>query len=86
MAKAKKIPHTFLIIGAVLLFCGILTWIVPAGEFDHQTINVNGAERDVIVSGSYHPVEQAPQTWQVLGSICPCYGRCIPDSERQQGN
>lgn len=75
MAKAKKIPHTFLIIGAVLLFCGILTWIVPAGEFDHQTVNVNGAERDVIVSGSYHSVEQAPQTWQVLGSIIDGFER-----------
>ena len=54
MAGLKKIPHTFVIIGAMILFCGVLTWFVPAGEYGHQTVTVNGAERDVIVNGSYH--------------------------------
>ena len=75
MAKARKIPHTFVIIGSVLLLCGILTWIIPAGEFDHQTVSVNGAERDVIVAESYHKVESSPQTWQVLGAIVDGFRR-----------
>lgn len=75
MAKAKKIPHTFVIIGSVLLLCGILTWIIPSGEFDHQTITVNGAERDVIVNGSYHQVESNPQSWQILGAIVDGFKR-----------
>ena len=69
MAGLKKIPHTFVIISAMILFCGILTWFVPAGEYGHQTVTVNGAERDVIVNGSYHHVIQAPQTWQIFGSL-----------------
>ncbi|MCI1719800.1 MAG: AbgT family transporter [Bacteroidales bacterium] len=69
MAGLKKIPHTFVIIGAMILLCGILTWFIPAGEYNHQTVTVNGAERDVVVNGSYHKVEQAPQTWQIFGSL-----------------
>lgn len=75
MAKARKIPHTFVIIGFVLLLCGLLTWIVPAGEFDHQTVTVEGVEKDVIVPGSYHQVESSPQSWQVLGAIVDGFKR-----------
>lgn len=75
MAAGKKIPHTFVIIGFVLMICGILTWIVPAGEFEHEMVNVNGAERDIIVADSYHRVESNPQSWQVLGAIVDGFKR-----------
>lgn len=69
MAKLKKVPHTFVIIGAMILLCGILTWFIPAGEYDHKSVSVDGTERDVIVNNSYHTVQQAPQTWQIFGSL-----------------
>lgn len=69
MTKLNKIPHTFVIIGSLILLCGILTWFVPAGEFNYQQVEVNGVARDVIVDGSYHVVESAPQTWQIFGSL-----------------
>ena len=75
MAKAKKIPHTFVIIGFVLLVCGILTWLVPSGEFDHQNITVDGVDREVIVNGSYHRVDSNPQSWQILGVIVDGFKR-----------
>jgi uncharacterized ion transporter superfamily protein YfcC len=64
-----KIPHTFVIICSMILLCGVLTWFVPAGQFDHQQVVVNGSSRDIIVPGSYHHVEQAPQTWQIFGAF-----------------
>ncbi len=64
-----KIPHTFVIICAMILLCGVMTWFVPAGQFDHQQVVVNGSSRDIIVPGSYHHVEQAPQTWQIFGAF-----------------
>lgn len=70
----KRIPHTFVIIGAVLLLCGVITWIVPAGEFDRQVV-AEGGGTEVIVPGSYHRVESAPQTWQILGSIVEGFKR-----------
>jgi len=69
MAKLSKMPHTFVIIGCLILLCGIATWFVPAGEFKYETKDINGVQREVIVNGSYHKVEQSPQTWQIFGSL-----------------
>lgn len=65
----KKIPHTYTIISSIILICAALSWIIPAGEYSHQMVEVNGTERTVIVEGSYHAVERAPQTWQVFTSL-----------------
>lgn len=65
----KKVPHTFVIIFTMIVFCGILTWFVPAGEFSHESITVGDTVRDVIVDGSYHEVERKPQTWQIFGAM-----------------
>lgn len=65
----KKIPHTYTIISSIILICAALSWIIPAGEYNRQTVEVNSAERTVIVEGSFHAVEQAPQTWQVFTSL-----------------
>lgn len=70
-----KIPHTFVIVAAVLLLCGVLTWIIPAGEFSRTEVVVDGSQREVIVDGSYHRVESAPQTWQILGCIVDGFKR-----------
>ena len=70
-----KIPHTFVIITVVLLLCGILTWIIPAGEFTRTEVVVDGSQREVIIADSYHHVEQAPQTWQIFGSIVDGFKR-----------
>lgn len=74
----KKIPHTYTIICTVILFCAILSWIIPAGEYTRQTIEVNGVSRTVIVDNSFHVVEQAPQTWQVFSAL-------LEGFERQSG-
>ncbi len=52
-----KAPNTFLIIFSLIILAAILTWIIPAGEFD--TTEKNGKE--IVVSGSYHEVESNPQ-------------------------
>lgn len=65
----KKVPHTYAIISVIILLCAGLSWVVPAGEYDRHTIDVNGAVRTVILPDSYHLVEAAPQTWQVFSSL-----------------
>ena len=32
--KPFKIPHTYVILGINIVNMAVLTWIVPAGEFD----------------------------------------------------
>ena len=56
----KQIPHTYTIISSVILLCAVLSWIIPAGEYMRETIDVNGISRTVIVDHSFHRVEQTP--------------------------
>ena len=71
----KKIPHTYTIISVVILICAILSWIVPAGEYVRETVDVNGSMRTVIVDNSFHEVAQSPQTWQVFSSLLDGFER-----------
>ncbi len=57
MKLFQKFPDTFLILLAILFVFTILTWIVPAGEFDRTKLN----GRTVVVAGSYHQMEAQPQ-------------------------
>ena len=66
MRTKFNIPHTFTIVFSIIAVCAVLTWIVPGGQFDRQTVTVDGHERNVVVADSYHRVDPAPQTWQVF--------------------
>ena len=61
----KKIPHTFTIVFALIVTAAVMTWFVPAGEFLRETVD----GREVVVNGSFHRVEAAPQTWQVFSAL-----------------
>jgi uncharacterized ion transporter superfamily protein YfcC len=65
----KRIPHTFTIVFALIVFAAVLTWIVPAGEFLRQSVDVNGSSREVVVQNSFHYVDRAPQTWQIFSAL-----------------
>ena len=70
----KKIPHTFTIVFALILFAALLTWIIPGGEFVRETVEVANADgsvsqREVVRGDSFHFVESQPQTWQVFSSL-----------------
>ena len=59
----KKPPDALVIISVILVFLIILTWIVPAGEFERKEVD----GRMVVVAGSYHAVEAQPQGfWAVF--------------------
>ena len=62
----RKIPHTYAITSMIIIICALLTWIIPAGEYTRETIEVNGTERTVIVDGSFHSVEASPQSYQIF--------------------
>ena len=63
MAEKKKrgitFPHMFTLILLIIAVCTILTYIVPAGQYDTY---VDDNDVEVFVDGSYHLVEQTPVT------------------------
>ncbi len=65
----KKIPHTYVIIFAIIVFAALLTWIIPGGEYIREIKQVNGIDRTVIDKDSFHYVDSHPQTWQVFSAF-----------------
>jgi uncharacterized ion transporter superfamily protein YfcC len=53
-----RLPHPLLLLLAGVGIAAILTWTLPAGEYDRRDDPVTG--RSVVVAGTYHPVAPAP--------------------------
>lgn len=63
--KKKKfaVPHVYILLLAIILICSALSYIIPAGTYDMQTITTSdGIEREVVDASSFHNVEQTPVT------------------------
>src|SRR6056297_1110681 len=65
----KKVPHTYVIIFSLIVFCAVLTLFIPGGEFEREHVTVNGVEREVIKPGSFHYIESNEQTWQSFSAF-----------------
>lgn len=65
----RKVPHTYVIIFFIIVFAAILSWILPGGEFTRITTEVNGVEREIIDNGSFHFIDQQPQTWEIFSAF-----------------
>ncbi|OFY64086.1 MAG: short-chain fatty acid transporter [Bacteroidetes bacterium RBG_13_43_22] len=65
----KKIPHTYVIVFSIIVLSAMLTWFIPGGAFDRQTVTVNGIDRSVVIPGSFHYVDRNPQTWQIFSAL-----------------
>lgn len=61
-----RIPHVFIFLSGIILFCSLLTYIVPSGSYDRATKLYNHIEQTVIVPGSYHEI---PKHYSVKGLI-----------------
>ena len=61
-----KVPHVFVMLTGVVLFGSLLTWIVPSGRYERQTMQVGPVERNVIVPGSYAEV---PKHYSLRGAL-----------------
>jgi len=53
-----KLPHPVILLGAGVVLCAVLTWLLPAGEYDRRDDPATG--RRVVVAGTFHSVEPAP--------------------------
>ena len=53
-----RLPHPVVLLGAAVIVAAALTWIIPAGQYDRRSDPATG--RQVVIAGTYHPVERAP--------------------------
>ena len=73
--KKWNIPHTFTIVFSIIIFCAILTWIIPGGEFAREIVVIDGTERNVVIADSFQSTENQPQTWQIFTSFFKGFNR-----------
>ena len=53
MEKRKfKMPHNYVVVFCIVILAAILTWIIPAGQFER--------EGRYVIPGTYHAVESSP--------------------------
>lgn len=63
--KQFQFMHTCALLFLLTAFAALLTWIIPAGEFDYE--KVGSVNR--VIAGTYHTVEQSPQgLWAVFNA------------------
>ncbi len=73
----KKVPHTYVIVFAIIVVAAILTWFIPPGKYIPVTKTIDGKEVTELV---FHYEENLPeeygatfesrtQTWQVFSAL-----------------
>lgn len=55
--KKFALPHIYVLLFGLIVLCTIMTWILPAGEFDRVVTENN---RTIAVAGTFHTVEASP--------------------------
>jgi len=56
--RRLQLPHPLALLTACIIAAAILTWIVPAGQYDRRDDPASG--RKVVVASSYHRVDSHP--------------------------
>lgn len=57
-APRIRFPHPLALLVACIALAAVLTWVLPAGEFDRRDDPATG--RSVVVAGTYHAVRRTP--------------------------
>jgi len=70
MEKKKKkftVPHVYVLLMAIIVFFAILSYIIPAGQYDYMTLE---SGRSVVDASTFHYIDKTPVTlMQLLSSI-----------------
>lgn len=65
--KRFKMPHVFVLLMIIILVCGLLSYIVPAGQYDRVHLDpADEGSRMIIDPASFHTVEQTPVSLMTL--------------------
>lgn len=66
LLKKITIPHVFIFLSGIILFCVILTYIVPSGTYERAQKKYGNIERTLVVPGTY---KELPKHYSVKGLI-----------------
>ncbi len=58
--KKGKVPHTYVILFAMIILMALLTYIIPAGQYQKVEIETESGTRTVVDPNSFAPAEAKP--------------------------
>lgn len=72
--KKRKVPHTFVIVFAIIVVAAMLTWIIPPGKYVQEQVGGETVMKfyyanqlpEAVGDNGFHP---EPQTWQVFSAF-----------------
>lgn len=78
-AKRKiSLPDTWIIVFLIIVLMAVLSWVIPSGSYDRETIDVNGTSRSVAIDGTYHTVDKSEvMPTGFLGVFAALYQGCV---------
>jgi uncharacterized ion transporter superfamily protein YfcC len=73
----KKVPHTYVIVFAIIVIAAIMTWFIPSGKYIEVKKQVDGIEKTEMVfyyqkhlpDGYKSKIDPQPQTWQIFSAL-----------------
>ena len=79
LLKRFNVPHVFIFLSAIILFCSALTYLVPSGQFERIQRTVGNTEQTIVVPDSY---KLLPKHFSIKGIILgeKVEGRASPTS------
>jgi uncharacterized ion transporter superfamily protein YfcC len=74
-----RIPHVFIFLSIIILFCGVLSYVIPSGKFERVKKKIGHIERTVVIPGSY---KEIPKHYSVKGVLVgdQVFGKSTPVS------
>jgi len=64
--KKISIPHVFIFLSYIILFCSILTYIIPSGTYQRVTKKIGHTEQTMVIPGSFKVL---PKHYSLKGII-----------------
>jgi uncharacterized ion transporter superfamily protein YfcC len=61
-----KIPHVFIFLFLIIVFCSLLTYFIPSGSYERTTKEYEDRTQTVVVPGSY---KEVPKNYSVKGVL-----------------
>jgi len=73
----RKVPHTYVIVFAIIVFAAVLTWFIPPGKYIPKTYTENGEVKtgvqfyyeDDLPEPYQSEFDASVQTWQVFSAL-----------------
>ncbi|SUO96913.1 YfcC family protein [Suttonella ornithocola] len=69
--KSFKMPDIYIVLSVFILIAALMTYLIPAGLYERQTMTTAHGEQILVVAGTYHTIEQHPVGFMDIISAIP---------------